>query len=123
MATSNRNKIRQRFTEKFNQHLGSLNDAQKAAVESIDGPMMVIAGPGTGKTHILTARIGRILRDTDAQPGNILCLTFTDAGVYAMRERLLELIGPEAHRVHIYCLLYTSPSPRDKRQSRMPSSA
>jgi len=64
--------------------------------------MMVIAGPGTGKTHILTARIGRILRDTDTQPGNILCLTFTDAGVYAMRERLLELIGPEAHRVHIY---------------------
>ena len=102
MATNNRNKIRQRYTEKFTRHLTSLNTAQMAAVESIDGPMMVIAGPGTGKTHILTARIGRILRDTDAQPGNILCLTFTDAGVYAMRERLLELIGPEAHRVHIY---------------------
>ncbi len=102
MATNNRNKIRQRYTEKFNRHLDSLNAAQTAAVEDIDGPMMVIAGPGTGKTHILTARIGRILRDTDTQPGNILCLTFTDAGVYAMRERLLELIGPEAHRVHIY---------------------
>ena len=102
MATNNRNKIRQRYTEKFTRHLTSLNTAQMAAVESIDGPMMVIAGPGTGKTHILTARIGRILRDTDTQPGNILCLTFTDAGVYAMRERLLELIGPEAHRVHIY---------------------
>jgi len=102
MATNNRNKIRQRYTERFNRHLKSLNAAQMAAVESIDGPMMVIAGPGTGKTHILTARIGHILRDTDTQPGNILCLTFTDAGVYAMRERLLELIGPEAHRVHIY---------------------
>jgi len=102
MATNNRNKIRQRYTKKFTKHLASLNAAQIAAVESIEGPMMVIAGPGTGKTHILTARIGRILRDTDAQPGNILCLTFTDAGVYAMRERLLELIGPEAHRVHIY---------------------
>lgn len=102
MATNNRNKIRQRYTEKFTRHLTSLNAAQMAAIESIDGPMMVIAGPGTGKTHILTARIGRILRDTDTQPGNILCLTFTDAGVFAMRERLLELIGPEAHRVHIY---------------------
>lgn len=102
MATPNRNKIAQRYHAIFAKHLASLNAAQSAAVTAIEGPMIVIAGPGTGKTHILTARIGRILRDTDTQPGNILCLTFTDAGVYAMRERLLELIGPEAHRVHIY---------------------
>ena len=102
MATNNRNKIAQRYHAIFAKHLASLNAAQSAAVSAIEGPMIVIAGPGTGKTHILTARIGRILRDTDTQPGNILCLTFTDAGVYAMRERLIELIGPEAHRVHIY---------------------
>ena len=61
-----------------------------------------MAGPGTGKTHILAARIGQILLSTDTAAQNILCLTFTDAGVRAMRERLLELIGPEAHRVHIF---------------------
>ncbi|MDV7392466.1 UvrD-helicase domain-containing protein, partial [Arthrospira platensis SPKY1] len=51
---------------------------------------------------ILAARIGRILLETDTQAQNILCLTFTDAGVRAMRKRLLEWIGPEAHRVNIY---------------------
>ena len=74
----------------------------RKAVDHIEGPVMVLAGPGTGKTHILAARIGRILLDTDTQARNILCLTFTDAGVHAMRNRLQEFIGPEAHRVHIY---------------------
>ncbi len=90
------------YNEAFTEALDMLNDAQREAVEQIEGPVLTIAGPGTGKTHILTARIGRILMETDTQPHNILCLTFTDAGVVAMRERLLEFIGPEAHRVHIY---------------------
>ena len=90
------------YNDTFRKELARLNPAQRKAVEQIEGPVLVIAGPGTGKTHILTARIGRILLETDAQPHNILCLTFTDAGVHAMRERLLEFIGPEAHRVHIY---------------------
>ncbi len=93
---------RQQYNEVFLKELERLNTAQRKAVEQIDGPVLVIAGPGTGKTHILSARIGRILMDTDTQPYNILCLTFTDAGVRAMRERLLQFIGPEAHRVHIY---------------------
>jgi DNA helicase-2/ATP-dependent DNA helicase PcrA len=63
---------------------------------------MVIAGPGTGKTQILSARIGKILLDTDAAPENILCLTYTDAGVVAMRKRVQEFIGPEAYKVGIY---------------------
>jgi len=95
-------KILKQYNETFRKELARLNPAQRKAVEEIEGPVLVIAGPGTGKTHILTARIGRILLETDAQPHNILCLTFTDAGVHAMRERLLEFIGPEAHRVHIY---------------------
>ena len=82
--------------------LGGLTDPQRVAVEQTEGPVMVIAGPGTGKTHILTARIGKILQNTDTAPHNILCLTFTDAGVRAMRERLLQTIGPEAYRVHIF---------------------
>ena len=91
-----------KYNKAFSGELKKLNAAQKVAVDQIEGPVLVIAGPGTGKTHILTARIGRILLETDTQPHNILCLTFTDAGVHAMRERLLELIGPEAHRVHIF---------------------
>jgi len=90
------------YNERFLREIGKLNEAQRQAVDQIEGPMLVIAGPGTGKTHILAARIGRILLETDTQAQNILCLTFTDAGVQAMRNRLLEWIGPEAHRVHIF---------------------
>ena len=62
---------------------------------------MVIAGPGTGKTQILGARIGKLRLETDTQPENILCLTYTDAGVVAMRKRLLSFIGPDAYKVNI----------------------
>lgn len=80
----------------------NLNEQQKRAVDTIEGPVMVIAGPGTGKTQILSARIGKILLDTDARPENILCLTYTDAGAVAMRRRLLGFIGPDAYKVNIY---------------------
>ncbi|MEM6772510.1 MAG: UvrD-helicase domain-containing protein, partial [Bacteroidota bacterium] len=86
----------------FLRELDRLNAAQRAAVERIDGPVMVLAGPGTGKTHLLAARIGNILTETDTGAHNILCLTFTEAGVKAMRERLLQFIGPEAHRIGIF---------------------
>ena len=86
----------------FLQQLETLNAAQHTAVQHIDGPMLVVAGPGTGKTQVLAARIGQILLETDALPENILCLTFTDAGVIAMRNRLLQFIGPAAHRVHLF---------------------
>lgn len=96
------NSTRKQYNKVFTEELSRLNDRQREAVEQIEGPVLVIAGPGTGKTHILSARIGRILLNTDTQAHNILCLTFTDAGVHAMRKRLLSFIGPEAHRVHIY---------------------
>ncbi|MBV6655582.1 MAG: ATP-dependent helicase, partial [Mameliella sp.] len=93
---------RELYNEAFRRILEQLNPQQRQAVEQIEGPVMVIAGPGTGKTHILSSRIGHILQQTDAQAHNILCLTFTDAGVNAMRERLLQFIGPEAHRIPVY---------------------
>lgn len=93
---------RQQQEEKFLQVYNNLNPQQKLAVDTIEGPVMVIAGPGTGKTQILSARIGKILLDTDAVPDNILCLTYTDAGVVAMRRRLLQFIGAEAYKVNIY---------------------
>src|SRR6188508_3227890 len=86
----------------FHEEYSRLNENQKKAVETIEGPVMVIAGPGTGKTQILASRIGKILLDTDAFPENILCLTYTDAGVVAMRKRLLQFIGPDAYKVNIY---------------------
>ena len=75
-----------------------LNKAQKEAVDTIEGPVMVIAGPGTGKTQILTLRIANILRETDVTPENILALTFTESGAKAMRERLVSYIGAPASR-------------------------
>jgi DNA helicase-2/ATP-dependent DNA helicase PcrA len=87
---------------KFKEEYQKLNPQQRKAVDTIEGPVMVIAGPGTGKTQILAARIGKILLDTDVLPENILCLTYTDAGAIAMRKRLQQFIGADAYKVNIY---------------------
>ena len=87
---------------KFHEEYEKLNDEQRTAVDTIEGPVMVIAGPGTGKTQILAARIGKILLDTDAAPENLLCLTYTDSGAIAMRRRLNNFIGSDAYKVNIY---------------------
>lgn len=87
--------------EPFLAAYASLNAEQKRAVDTIEGPVMVIAGPGTGKTQVLSLRIANILTKTDTPPDGILCLTFTNAGVKAMRERLARYIGPAATRVRV----------------------
>ncbi len=79
-----------------------LNKAQKAAVDTTEGPVMVIAGPGSGKTEILALRVANILQKTQATPGNILCLTFTESAASNMRQRLATLIGEKAYRVAIH---------------------
>ena len=81
--------------------LEQLNDEQRAAVDQIDGPVMVVAGPGTGKTQLLAMRVANILRQTDALPSNILCLTFTEAAATNMVERLSTIIGADAYKVEI----------------------
>lgn len=86
----------------FNAAYAGLNAAQKQAVDAIEGPVMVVAGPGTGKTQILTLRIANILLQTDTQPENILALTFTESGAKAMRDRLRRYIGAAAYRVPIF---------------------
>jgi len=89
-------------TQNFKDLYNRLNPAQKRTVDTIDGPVFVMAGPGTGKTQILTLRIANILLQTDNEPENILALTFTNAAAYNMRERLAGIVGPEsAHRVYI----------------------
>ncbi|MDQ3076708.1 MAG: UvrD-helicase domain-containing protein, partial [bacterium] len=87
-----------RFEDLYNR----LNPEQKRAVDTIDGPVMVIAGPGTGKTQILTLRIANILKQTDSGADGILALTFTESGAYAMRKRLVDIIGSVAYKINIF---------------------
>lgn len=86
----------------FLEAYGKLNEGQKLAVDSIEGPVFVIAGPGTGKTQVLTLRIANILRTTDTPPEAILALTFTEAAAAEMRARLARVIGSTAWRVRIH---------------------
>lgn len=90
------------YTKAFEEAYARLNTSQRQAVDTIDGPVMVIAGPGTGKTQILTLRIANILIRTDTPPESVLALTFTNAGAHAMRARLRSFIGQTAQRIPIY---------------------
>ncbi len=90
-----------KFEGEYNSEYKNLNSAQKEAVDSLDGPVMVVAGPGTGKTQILALRIGNILSKTDTKADGVLCLTFTNSGVLAIRERLYRYIGSESSKVRI----------------------
>lgn len=85
----------------FDASYKGLNKEQKQAVDTIYGPVMVIAGPGTGKTTLLTLRIANILKETDASASSILALTFTESAVASMRQKLFGIIGTDAYRVHI----------------------
>ena len=87
------------YNEIFDEKHTALNDAQRAAVDHIDGPVMIVAGPGTGKTQLLAMRVANILRIADVNPSNILCLTFTDNAAANMTERMASIFGPEAYRV------------------------
>ena len=89
------------ISKEFKAAYDSLNPEQKKAVDTIEGPVLVVAGPGTGKTQVLTLRIANILLKTDTRPENILALTFTDAAATNMRRRLANLIGTRAYRVRI----------------------
>ncbi len=96
-----RTKISQKH-DLFAEQYDRLNSVQKKAVDEIEGPVMVIAGPGTGKTTILTLRIANILKRTDTPANGILAITYTDAGVKAMRTKLTSIIGDRAHDVRIH---------------------
>lgn len=87
--------------KKYAEAFSQLNDEQRKAVTTLDGPVLVIAGPGTGKTQLISTRVGHILKHTDTTADSILLLTFTDAGVQAMRERLIKLIGRQAYDIQV----------------------
>jgi len=85
----------------FESEYKKLNNEQKMAVDTLDGPVLVIAGPGTGKTQLLSMRVANILRRTDTDARNILCLTFTNKAAVNMRERLKLLTNNGARNVTV----------------------
>jgi DNA helicase-2/ATP-dependent DNA helicase PcrA len=74
----------------FKERYAQLNKKQKKAVDTIEGPLLVVAGPGSGKTEILSLRVGNILDQTQVLASNILCLTFTESATVNMRKGFLD---------------------------------
>jgi DNA helicase-2/ATP-dependent DNA helicase PcrA len=85
----------------FKQGYESLNSNQKQAVDTINGPLCVLANAGSGKSTVVALRTCNILQKTDMKPSNILCLTFSNAGVNSMRKKLRSLMGEEAEQVKV----------------------
>ena len=78
-----------------------LNARQRKAVDDTEGPFLILAGPGTGKTQLLSVRAASIIKDKKASPENILILTYTNAAAKAMKERLASVIGLAGYDVEV----------------------
>lgn len=90
------------YQQKFQSEFERLNQQQRQAVNQTDGPVMVVAGPGTGKTQLLAMRVANILKKTDTDASSILCLTFTESAASNMTKRMANIFGAEAYRVAVH---------------------
>ena len=88
----------------FKEAVKNMDQPERKAVDTIEGPVSVIAGRGTDKTQIIAAKVSKILLETDALPDNILCLTYSEAGTISIRKRLVNIIGSDANKIKICTL-------------------
>ena len=89
------------FWKSGDKMIKSLNDKQKDAVLNTDGPLLILAGAGSGKTKVLTTKIAYLISELGISPESILAITFTNKAAKEMKERVLKYLGPIAYKIQI----------------------